>query len=348
MSYHIPVTSDKHKNGIYRVRFVLNGRDRRISLQTRDKKIAEQRRFSWEQKVNGEGNTTPLKVLLFSDLIDEYVKEREPYIKPSHWRNIIYRSKYIKKALGNRLLNTLTSDDFKQFLLNLHTITGRELQPSTKNRWHDHLSAFCAFAQSKGYIPRNPLRDLKKFKENNTSEGIRHLSVDECLRLINSTPKTKPLWATYIYTGMRQGEMIALTWSEVDFENKLIKIRRSRASSTKSNKERIIGINPQLEPILRALKEESKSRYLFPAPNGEMRKSDFRASFKTALQNAQIKGKVTEHNLRHTCASLLSKAGVEVVEIQRILGHSDISITLRYIHYTVQDLQESINKIELW
>ena len=165
------------------------------------------------------------------------------------------------------------------------------------------------------------------------------------LKFLNDTTRTQ-----IIFGGSSSGKsvfLIGLMWDDVDFENDIIRIRRNRNISTKSNKERVIGINDELKPILKEWKKIApKSEFVFPAPNKKMRKSDFGTAFKTALKNADIEG-VTEHNLRHTCASLLSKAGVETVEIQRILGHSDINTTLRYIHYTVKDLQQSINKIKL-
>ena len=112
------------------------------------------------------------------------------------------------------------------------------------------MSALCSFAVKKGYLPRDPMSLVPMFKVNKTSAGIRRLSEEECVRLINSSPETKPIWGTYIYTGMRQGELIGLIWDDVDFNNKIIRIRRNRDVSTKSIKERVVGINEQLEPIL--------------------------------------------------------------------------------------------------
>ena len=134
---------------------------------------------------------------------------------------------------------------------------------------------------------------------------------------------------------------------DIDFENRVIRVRRNRNVSTKSNKERVVGISKRLLLILQECKSKSVSKYVFPAPNGKMRKTDFSHLFRIALNNAGIVGRVTEHNLRHTCASLFSKAGVNVVEIQRILGHSDTKTTLRYIHHTNKDLVNAADKVQL-
>lgn len=345
---YTPVKLSKMKSGIYRIRFTINGKDVRNSLKTKDRKLAEQRRYEMEKSVNSSGYSDEQIVnIFFKDVIDEFLQEEKTYKKESTWKNYIYRLPYIKKSLGSYLIRSLKMDHYKQFLLDLHNITNHNIKNSTRNRWHDHLSALCSFAVKKGYLDKNPMKAVPKYKQNIESSGIRHLTEDECVKLIESTPETKPIWATYIYTGMRQGELIGLMWDDIDFDNKIIRVRRNRNVSTKSNKERIVGMHKDLELILQEHKSNSNSKYVFPASNGKMRKSNFRHLFDSALKNAEITGKVTEHNLRHTCASLLSKAGVSAVEIQRLLGHSDIKTTLRYIHYSDKDLVKAVNRVQL-
>lgn len=133
---------------------------------------------------------------------------------------------------------------------------------------------------------------------------------------------------------MRAGELAGLHWSDVNFKTRLITVQKSYSQSTKSNKVRYI---PVLDPLLHILKEwkvTSNHSLVFPNKAGNMIKpSDriFQETFHRVLARAGLQ-KMRFHDLRHTFSSHWMMSGGDIFKLQRILGHSSITTTLRYAH----------------
>jgi integrase len=140
-----------------------------------------------------------------------------------------------------------------------------------------------------------------------------------------------PITCSAVLTGMRIGEIVALEWNDVDFERKIIVVRRSYGGRTKSGKVRYVPINSKLLSILEACSKNRKSDLVFPDKDGNMRSIDFRTEMKRAAKKAGIR-RIRMHDLRHTFASNYVIKGGNILSLQKILGHSTINMTLRYAH----------------
>ena len=166
-----------------------------------------------------------------------------------------------------------------------------------------------------------------------------------------------------LFTGMRRGELIALTWNDVDLKNRVISVTKAAAfngnqpeiKAPKSNAGiRTIPIPEQLVPILRETKSSGKSLYVCPdAGGGIMSDRGWLTSWNSYQHylNIQAGGKdasrsnpkivavepFTAHQLRHTYATMLYDAGVDVKTAQELLGHADPSVTMNiYTHLSTQ------------
>ena len=169
------------------------------------------------------------------------------------------------------------------------------------------------------------VRTVKQLPENN--RRLRFLSFEECQVLIKGCDlHLRPMVIAALNTGMRRGEILNLTWDQVDLRHGFVLLEVS-----KNGERREIPINETLRRTLEVLPRHIKSPFVFW--NGEEGKpyGEVKRSFNSAVRRAGIKD-FTFHDLRHTFASQLVMAGVDLTTIQELLGHKTLTMTLRYAH----------------
>lgn len=177
-----------------------------------------------------------------------------------------------------------------------------------------------------------------------------------------------PLVHLMSYTGLRQGEALALKWSDIDFENKKITVDKTatrikekqtlQTPKTKNSK-RVISIDPTTLSILKSWKKdqikiyfkngkhfEGDENFIFTSQQAEwVHIHNFIRYFKRFIADHNLKP-ITPHGLRHTHASLLFSAGVEPKNISDRLGHSTVQITLDlYTHITEEQRTDTVDKL---
>jgi integrase len=127
---------------------------------------------------------------------------------------------------------------------------------------------------------------------------------------------------------MRRGELLSLRWEQIDFIHGRIRILDAKTNSG----DRSIPMNSVVSVLLDDLGQTKKSNLVFPSNRrvGE-RFLDLKKGFKKAVQLAGI-APIRFHDLRHTFATRLVQAGVDIITVQHLLGHAKISMTARYAH----------------
>jgi len=137
---------------------------------------------------------------------------------------------------------------------------------------------------------------------------------------------------------MRKAEILNLRWKNADLEHRMIILKE-----TKNNEVRILPINETLYGVLKALPSRNNNEWIFPGKHGKPIGS-VKIAFKTALRKSEIKN-LRFHDLRHTFASYLVMAGVNLRTVQQLLGYKDIKMTMRYSHLSKEHVKEAVERL---
>lgn len=210
-------------------------------------------------------------------------------------------------------------EQFKDYLLHI-----RKVKASTVNRYFALLSKMFNLAIDNELTDKNPVRSIKKLREDNYK--IRFLTKteeDSLYSVLEHSPKyLSDIVTTALQTGMRKGEILNLKWSNIDFEFGFIEVLE-----TKSGKSRKIPISSKLKQVLDNIPRTCD--YVFNIAGEKI--GDIKKCWNTAIRNAGITN-FRFHDLRHTVATRLIEKGIDIVVVKEILGHADISTTMRYAH----------------
>jgi integrase len=177
------------------------------------------------------------------------------------------------------------------------------------------------------------------------AEQRRILSIAQVERLVAATPPPyRAFVATAAWTGMRLGELRALTWDDVDLAAGLITVNKTRyrrtvQRATKNGETRLVPVPPHLAPELaswRAACPRNAEGLVFCGPRGTaLDGDDFRRRvFAPAVARAGLDAGTRIHDLRHTSASLYLASGATVREVMEIHGWKRMETALRYLHTT--------------
>lgn len=250
---------------------------------------------------------------------------------------------YIRPALGHIVLARLTPDHIGGLLASLAARrTDGKPNPvgdRTRAKVYATISAVLRYAVRHEYLTRNTAErvDAPTYKP----KRRRPLSLEEVRNLLTAidSHRYKTLIVTALLTGMREGELFALTRADVDLERGSLYVQHSLqnvngkpelAPVKTDSSRRAIDLPPQALALLRAhlaLDAPSTAFVFTDARGGPLRRSNFlRDTWYPLLDKAKLR-RVTFHDLRHTCATLMLQAGEGLEVVSRVLGHADIRIT---------------------
>jgi integrase len=189
------------------------------------------------------------------------------------------------------------------------------------------------------YSGLNPVRKVKFFREFNNR--LRILSPEEEKKLVqNAIPYLQDLICFALNTGLRTGEIFSLRWSHVDLQRGILAVFASKTQTIRE-----IPINSETRKVLEAWKLNKKNEIVFYNPQTGKPFVDLKTGFALACERAGISD-VTWHTLRHTFASRLVNSGVDIVTVKELLGHSSISVTMRYAHTNIESKRAAVEKLD--
>lgn len=187
----------------------------------------------------------------------------------------------------------------------------------------------------------NPVSEIKLDKENNTIDRWLTFEEERCL-MESLEGRYRDIVILALNTGLRQMELLSLKWPQIDLFRKTLMVIIS-----KNGDRRTIPLNrTALELLMSKNKVRHISNFVFPSHAGTMiDKAKLKVAFGKALRKAGIE-KFRFHDLRHTFATRLAQAGVDLYKISKLLGHRDISTTQRYAHHYPESLRSSVEILD--
>ncbi len=323
------------RGGVWYLDCSFNGRRIRKPAGTTKKEALLQLAREIQIQMNAESDVSleELNTKLFDDLCNEYLIHSKSHKRPGSYVRDQGMIEKLKSLFTGKPIGTITPHDLEQYAV---TRT-KEVKQSTVNRELTCIKHMFNKAVEWGYLKGNHLRIVRNFRE--PPGRLRYLTNTEIERLVNACAcHLRPIVIMALNTGCRRGEILNLTWADVDLENRFITIRKS-----KNNEIRTIPINDTLYEMLMMLPRDGGSETVFTSADGKPY-TDIKRSFTTALKKAEIKD-FRFHDLRHTFASQLAMVGVDIRTIQELMGHKDIRMTLRYSHLSDAHLRDAVKKL---
>ena len=280
----------------------------------------------------------------FTEFVDEVFVPWARVSKRS-WQDDEERARPLKEFFNGKRLRDITPmliEKYKEQRLNTNTLHKRRRSPATVNRELQVLSKVFSMAYDNGLVETNPMRRVHKLREAPARE--RYLTDEEEKRLfailVGRRAHIRPIVVVALHTGMRQGEILGLTWENVDFEQKTIFV-----AHTKTGRPRKLPMSEPVEAELRSLKQDAAlHEHVFSYARTGLKLTTFRHAWEGACTAARIYG-LRFHDLRHTFATRLRARGVHEMDIMSLLGHTTLQMTSRYSHAMPQNLRAAVDSL---
>ena len=264
--------------------------------------------------------------MLLNELINKFVEYAK--VNRISWeRSDSHMVNTIKDFFKSKKLREITP-----FLVEKYRLArkSKERANSTINKEVRLLRRIFNMAIDNGWANTNPCssKKIKPLREENKKE--RFLLPDEEERLlaacVGQVAYLRPIIITALQTGIRKQGILTLEWEDIDLKNGYITLLK-----TKNGKKFNVPISSLLMKELKKLYANKSSKFVFMNPNTNERVKDIRSAYKAVCNRAHVE-KLTFHMLRHTAATRMVATGIDLVVVQRILGHSDIKSTMVYAH----------------
>lgn len=320
---------------------------------TRSQAEAELRRLMVRERPPAAGVSVSFASAAELMLHDLEALERKPTTLDNY--RAILRA-HLLPRFGELAVNRVRKRDVEEFMA---ALTEAGLAARTRSGIFKLLSQVFNFAVHHGWCEENPCRSVRRPRVRECSE-IRFLNQQELDALIGSIDvfavpfgsTDRAIFLTAAMTGMRQGELLALRWRDVDWQAKRIRVRRNYTrghwSTPKSRSgERSVPLSSQVEAELRTHLRRSQfageDNLVFANPlSGEvLPHGPLVRRFKKALKAAGVR-QVRFHDLRHTFGTRIAAAGVPMRTLQEWMGHRDYRTTLIYADYEPGDEESEL------
>jgi integrase len=306
--------------------------------------------LKWGQEMENMLQSQGRINITFEQLADEWLnnhsKEKNSY---KTYLDNVAKFKFINTVIGKKIAQDITYGDIE--VLASRVKEERERKPVTINRFIKLAKTVFNYGIRKGDLMRNPVQNQILHKEPEVPYQFWQLEeAERFIAYIDQKYQHQSRYIPLVYrlalnTGMRLGEIRALKWDSVFLGNRpSITVRRTYCDrtrqlieTTKGRKVRHVGIN---EALLPAIKEAHRSRtpdcdfVVFTDAGRPLDARNLRKRFFDKDIRESGVTKIRFHDLRHTFASLFVMNGGNLFDLQKILGHSDSQMTMRYAHHS--------------
>ena len=312
---------------------------------------------------------------LFSDYANLWISENQNSLSPktlSRYKSLLCR---INMGIGHLSLSKITAHHLNLFYQKLgqegaNLRNGKKLSDKTILHHHRLISVILQSATREGIITVNPAsRDSIKTPSAQSTE-VTPYQIEDVRKLISSFDDMNIKWRTItillLTTGIRRGELLGLTWNDIDTKNKIISINKNVVYTPESG---IVVKSPKTKKSIRLIKYEDKllhtaivsykswyesfygttqkGSYLFPSENMTVMHPDTVTKYITRHCSKHNLKHCTPHKLRHTYVSMMIALNMPIKEISTNVGHAQLTTTCNiYAHQIARQQAKALAPIE--
>jgi integrase len=355
------------RGNTYWFEFTFESRRVRESAKTGNKRIAEQieaaKKTQLAKREVGLDVEKPI-ILTLPEAVKQFFERSntEHTAKQSTSNRYAVASKPLLKFFGNKAINDITSDDVDKYKAwrsvqkkkapsrmlkkNKNASSNKTLMPATVNKELATLKIILNHFIIVKVLQTNPVCKVKFLKEDNNNYVV--LSPEEeKLYLMAASLPLQDFAVLMLECGCRPSELYNLQKKDIDLDQSFIMIQEGK---TKAARRRI----PLTERAIRVVRkriQDSSGDYLFSGGRGGNSKTHSIVKLNNAHYGARERSDVRKfriYDLRHTFASRMAMAGVDLVTLAALLGHSRIEMVLRYAHPVEEHKIDAMRKLELF
>lgn len=247
---------------------------------------------------------------------------------------------HITPVFGERRPEKITADELEDWRDTL--VDEKGVSRRTANKALIIMGAILERGRIKHGLVTNVARDVPKLRVRYDPNQYDFFTPDEVNQLVRAAASEQDgaLLLVAAFTGLRMGELLALCWRDVDFDERVLHVYSSYALGTltapKSGLSRSVPMSKQVIAALKAhkrhLEDTGRDMLVFPGERGEyLDGSALRRRYKKALKTAKLRA-LRFHDLRHTFGTI-AVSQATIVQVQAWMGHADIQTTMKYTHH---------------
>ncbi len=267
---------------------------------------------------------------------------------------------HIQDKIGGKDINDLTPTILQTYITELLSTgnrkTGKGLSANTVNTLISVLQNSLRTAHLLGYAKEYTADKIKRPRLTEKQVECFTLSEQKKIEQAVRDSKKEKLYGIILclYSGLRIGELLALTWSDIDLAKGVLTVDKSCHDSKDGividepktiNSRRLIPIPKQLLPTLKSAKKKSRSDFVVSNNGKPISVRSYQRSFELLLKKLKIPHKGF-HSLRHTFATRALECGMDIKTLSEILGHKNPTVTLkRYAHSLMEHKAEMMNRL---
>ena len=310
----------------------------------------------------------------FSVCVNKWLDYKKAFCSDSQYKLYKYRVTFFLENIKDKPVNKITLSELQVTVNSLalkNPATNKPTSSRTLMYYITTIRQFYEWMIDNRFLSFNPARNLSVPKRAPKSKERRALTSEEQQRVIEFEHRAKPAAMIAMYAGLRRGEITALEWSDIDFKQNTISVNKAVDLKSKTIKlpktaagYRTVPMPDELSGYLKTIKSKG---LVFPNTEGQMMSEQAWQRLWNYYMNAMnrtygdlskwkpdkhhkkppmVIEPFTMHCLRHTYATILYDAGVDILTAKKLLGHSDIKTTLGiYTHLSQEKEKLNIDKL---
>ncbi|MCX6590788.1 MAG: site-specific integrase [Acidobacteria bacterium] len=346
------------KTGVWWMRFRIAGRQIRESTGTTRKTVAVEaervRRLELERALNGLATVEnrAARIATVNEALTSYIEGYRMSHREKSIQWVEGRAAHVRRLVGEKLLSDITEEAVRRFA---RARLEEDASNRTVNMEIQTLSRVIAHARGNRATWAQLWPNVRRFEER--SEIGRALSAEEEAAILEAAAGVRGLIGTFLRialaTGMRRGEILGLTWGQVDLEGSVLTVGRAK---TVAGTGRRVPINSNLLEVLRMHREWYEKRmhpiqpgwFLFPlraAPPYQPERvcNTLTNGWDTVRKLAKVQCRF--HDLRHTAISRMCEAGVPDRIVMALAGHVSRAMLARYSHMSMKAMRDAVETL---